>query len=155
MDDIKRVLVVSRMTAYCRKAVHYGISVAKKYGAELYFIHCTRDPFEFEWPPSVPVWVLAEDYKKLLIKNKEDIDTVLNVEKEKGLKIVELIQELDPLEVILEAVKNEHIDLIIMAAHEEGRLEHLLFGHGNEEIIRKMPCSVLLVKAENDLVSPI
>jgi universal stress protein A len=148
MDDIRRILVVSRMTLYCRKAVHYGISLAKKYSAELYFIHCTRDPFVFEWPPSVPVWVLAEDYKKLLIKNKEDIETVINVEKEKGMKIKELIKDVDPVEVILEAVKAEHIDLIIMAAHEEGRLEHLLFGHGNDEIIRKMPCSVLLVKAE-------
>jgi nucleotide-binding universal stress UspA family protein len=128
--------------------VHYGISLAKKFGAELYFVHCTHDPFVFEWPPSVPVWVIAEDYKKLLIKNKEDIDTVINVEKEKGLKIVELIKEEDPVEVISAIVKDERIDLIIMAAHEEGRLEHLLFGHGNDEIVRRMPCSVLLVKAE-------
>ncbi len=148
MNDIKRILVVSRMTTYCRKAVHYGISLAKKYGAELYFIHCTHDPFAFEWPPAVPVWVIAEDYKKLLIKNKEEIDTVINVEKEKGMKITELIKDVDPVEVILEAVKNEHIDLIVMAAHAEGRLEHLLLGHGYDEIVRKMPCSVLLVKAE-------
>jgi universal stress protein A len=148
MDDVKRILVVSRMTTYCRKAVHYGISLAKKYGAELYFIHCAHDPFVLELPPSAPVWVLAEDYKKLLIKNKEDINTIINVEKEKGLKIMELIKDADPIEVILGAVKDEKIDLIIMAAHEEGRLEHLLFGHCNDEIIRKMPCSVLLVKAE-------
>jgi nucleotide-binding universal stress UspA family protein len=148
MDDVKRILVVSRMTTYCRKAVHYGISLAKKYSAELYFIHCTHNPFVFEWPLSVPVWVLAEDYKKLLFKNKEDIDTIINLEKEKGLKIKELIKVEDPVEVILEAVKEEKIDLIIMAAHEEGRLEHFLFGHCNDEIVRKMPCSVLLVKTE-------
>ncbi len=148
MDDVKRILVVSRMTTYCWKAVHYGISLAKKYDAELYFVHCTHDPFAFEWPPSVPVWVIAEDYKKLLVKNKEDIDTLINVEKEKGMKIVELIREEDPVEMISDVVKDEHIDLIIMAAHEEGRLEHILFGHCNEEIVRKMPCSVLLVKAE-------
>jgi nucleotide-binding universal stress UspA family protein len=35
-----------------------------------------------------------------------------------------------------------------MLAHEEGHLEHFLFGRSNEEIIRKMPCSVLLVKKE-------
>jgi universal stress protein A len=148
MDDVKRILVVSRMTTYCRKAMHYGISLAKKYGADLYFIHCTHNPFVFEWPLSVPVWVLSEDYKKLLLKNKEDIDTIINVEKEKGLKIKELIKEEDPVEVILEAVKDEEIDLIIMAAHEEGRLEHFLFGHCNDEIVRMMPCSVLLVKSE-------
>ena len=148
MDDVKRILVVSRMTSYCKKAVHYGIALAKKYDAELYFIHCTHDPFAFKWPPSIPVWVIAEDYKKLLVKNKEDIDAVINVEKEKGLKITELIKEEDPVEVISEVVKDEHIDLIVMAAHEEGRFEHLLFGHCNDELIRTMPCSVLLVKTE-------
>ncbi len=150
MNDIKKILIVSRMTRYCRDAVHYGISLAKNYGAELYFIHCTHDPFAFKWPPSIPVWVLAEDYKKLLIRNKEDIDTIINVEKEKGMKILELVKDKDPVEMILETVKDEHIDVIIMAAHEEGRLEHLLFGHCNDEIIRKMPCSVLLVKAEQE-----
>ncbi len=150
MDNIKRILVCSRMTAYCRKAIEYGISLAKKYDAELYFIHCSHNPFELKWPPSVPVWVLADDYKKLLTKNKEDIDTIINLEKEKGMKIVELVKDVDYANVISDIVKEEHIDLIIMAAHEEGHLEHFLFGHANDEIIRRMPCSVLLVKADQE-----
>jgi universal stress protein A len=148
MDDFKRILVVSRLTTYCREAVHLGISLAKKFDAELFFIHCEHNPFVYEWPLSVPVWVLAEDYKKILTKNREDIDTIINVEKEKGLKIKELIRELDPVEVILDAVNEEKIDLIIMVAHEEGRLEHFLLGRCNDEIIRRLPCSILLVKAE-------
>ncbi|HAM53796.1 MAG TPA: universal stress protein, partial [Nitrospiraceae bacterium] len=39
MDDVKRILVVSRMTTYCRKAVHYGVSLSQKYGAELLVVH--------------------------------------------------------------------------------------------------------------------
>jgi nucleotide-binding universal stress UspA family protein len=46
---------------------------------------------------------------------------------------------------ILKVVKNEKIDLIIMLAHEEGRLEHYLFGRAIEELTRKMPCSIFLV----------
>ncbi len=48
-----------------------------------------------------------------------------------------------------------NIDFLILLAHEETRLEHLeelveklIFGRSNEEIIRKMPCPVLLVKQE-------
>jgi universal stress protein A len=148
MEEFKRILVVSRQTAYCRKAVQYGVSLARQYGAELYFIHCTHDPFHFEWAPAVPVWTVAEDYKRLLVKNREAIDRVIAGEKEKGMKIVELIKEADPVTATMEAVRDESIDLLIMAAHEEGRLEHLLFGHGNEEIVRRIPCSLLLVKTE-------
>jgi universal stress protein A len=45
------------------------------------------------------------------------------------------------------------IDLVIMLAHEEGRLDHFLFGRSNEEIIRKIPCSFLLVKKEPEPVA--
>jgi len=45
-------------------------------------------------------------------------------------------------------VKEENIDLLIMSVHEEGHMEHFLFGHDNEELICKMPCSIMLVKKE-------
>ena len=35
-----------------------------------------------------------------------------------------------------------------MLSHEEGHLEHFLFGRSNHELVRKMPCSILLVKKE-------
>jgi nucleotide-binding universal stress UspA family protein len=37
---------------------------------------------------------------------------------------------------------------MVMLAHEEGRLEHFLFGRTNDELLRRMPCSILLVKSE-------
>jgi nucleotide-binding universal stress UspA family protein len=46
----------------------------------------------------------------------------------------------------MKVVGEEKIDLILMSAHEEGRLEHVLFGGENDAIIRKMPCSIMLVK---------
>ncbi|MEJ2023522.1 MAG: universal stress protein [Deltaproteobacteria bacterium] len=53
---------------------------------------------------------------------------------------------------VLKVVQDENIDLLIMLAHEEGHLEHFLFGHSNEHIIRRMPCSILLVKKEPEPV---
>jgi nucleotide-binding universal stress UspA family protein len=84
----------------------------------------------------------------LLKKSKEDFDAAINAEREKGLEITEVIRVGEPTEEILKVVKEEKIDLLIMLAHEEGRLEHFLFGRSNEEIIRKLPCSLVLVKKE-------
>ncbi|MGE5173917.1 MAG: universal stress protein [Betaproteobacteria bacterium] len=145
MDDVKRILVVSRLTAHCRKAVHYGISLAKKYGASLYVMHVVHNPFGLEgWnlPP------FERDFGILLKKSREDIDAAINVERGKGMEIKEVIREGEPTTVVFEVVKEEHIDLLIMLAHEEGRLEHFLFGRSNEEIVRRMPCSIFLVKKE-------
>ncbi len=145
MDDIKRILVVSRLTAHCRKAVHYGISISKKYGASLYVMHVVHNPFGLEgWnlPP------FERDYGILLNKSKEAIDAAINAERTKGMEIKEIVKRGEPTADILETIKEEHIDLLVMLAHEEGRLEHFLFGRSNEELVRRMPCSIFLVKKE-------
>jgi len=135
MEDVKRILVVSRDTKYCRRAVHYGVSLAKKYGAELYVIHVVHDPFSLHgW--NLPIPSLEEEYVRLRQETKIELTSIINSEKQKGVNITQLDKE------------DENIDLIVMLAHEEGHLEHFLFGRSNEEIIRKMPCSVLLVKKE-------
>lgn len=147
MEEVKRILVVSRDTQYDRKAVQYGVSLSRKYGAELYVIHVVHDPFIFGgW--NLPIPSLQEEYKKLLKEAREELHAMINSEKKRGMFIKELMREGDPTEELLKAVRESGIDLLIMLAHEEGHLEHFLFGRSNEEIIRKMPCSVLLVKKE-------
>jgi nucleotide-binding universal stress UspA family protein len=147
MEDVKRILVVSRDTKYCRKAVHYGVSLARKYGAELYVIHVSHNPFSLQgW--NLPIPSLEKEYMRLLRETKDELTAMINTEKKKGIKVKQLDKEGDPGKEIFKTVRDEKIDLIVMLAHEEGHLEHFLFGRSNEEIIRKMPCSVLLVKKE-------
>ena len=43
-------------------------------------------------------------------------------------------------------VESENVDLILMLAHREGRLEHFLFGKTNDAIIRRLPATLMLVK---------
>jgi universal stress protein A len=151
MTDISRILVVSRMTRYCREAVHYGISLARTYGSELFIIHVIHNPFGLEgW--NLPTVSLKEEYQNIIKEAKADLDRIIAQEKAKGLPIRELIKEGDPTEEIIRTVKEEKIDLLVMLAHEESRLEHFLFGRSNEELVRRMPCSILLVKKEPEPV---
>jgi nucleotide-binding universal stress UspA family protein len=54
----------------------------------------------------------------------------------------------EPVDEIMKVVAKKKIDLIIMAAHDEGKIEHIVFGRFNHEVVRRLPCSVLLVKGE-------
>jgi nucleotide-binding universal stress UspA family protein len=147
MEDIKKILVVSRMTRYCEKAVHYGVSLAKKYGAALSVVHVMHDPFGIEgW--NLPLPNLEKDYQNLLKKSRQQLDDIIAAENKGGMHIDVLIREGEPTTEILTVVSEKKIDLLVMLAHEEGRLEHFLFGRSNEALIRKMPCSILLVKKE-------
>lgn len=144
MDDINRILVVSRSTKYCKKAVHYGISLAKCYPAKLHVLHVLHDPFSYDgW--NLPVPSFKQEYEKLVQKAREEIDRIIKSEKADGLEITESVRDGKPVDEIIKIVKDEKIDLVIMLAHEEGRLEHYLFGRAIEELTRKMPCSIFLV----------
>ena len=147
MEEIRKILVVSRMTKLCQKPLAQSISLARKYGAELCVIHVVHNPFGLEgW--NLPGISLKEEYQDLLRDAKADLDKIIHQEKGAGLKITELIKEGDPTEEILKTVDDEKIDLLVLQAHKEWRLEHFLFGRSNEELIRKMPCSIWLLKNE-------
>ncbi len=147
MIRYRRILVVSRMIQSCRKAIQYGVSLAQKYNAELFVIHSIYNPFGLKgW--SVGTLSLEEEYQRILLDTREKLSELVEEEKTKGVSITELIREGEPTAEILQTIEDEGIDLLVMLAHEEGRLEHLLFGRSNDELVRKMPCSIMLVKKE-------
>ena len=150
MDEFKRILVVSRSTKYCHKAIHYGVSLSKQYGAQLHIIHVVHDPFNPEkWHLPFPfLKLLQEEYRAMQQQIKKDLDKMIASEKAQGMLIQEFLRDGDPADEILKITKEKKIDLIVMLAHEEGRLEHLFFGRDNEKLLREMPCSILFVKHE-------
>jgi len=150
MDEIKRILVLSRSTKHCKKAVDYGISLAKKYGAELYVLHVFHNPFGLEgWNlPMASLPDLEGEYKKMQQDAIEDINKMIRSEQTEGMAIDIIIREGNPSKELFKIIDEKKIDLLIFLAHSEWRLEHFLTGRSNEEIIRKMPCSLIMVKQE-------
>jgi universal stress protein A len=150
MKDVKNILVVSRSTKHCKKAVNYGLSLAKQNGAKLYVLHVCDDPFGLPaWSlPVVSLKEMQEEYQKMQDEARADLNRMIEAEKTTGISIEVSIDCGVPDEKILHFVKDKNIDLLIMLAHEEGHLEHLLFGRSIDRIIRKLPCSVMLVKSE-------
>jgi universal stress protein A len=149
MEQVRRILVVATDIKYSQEAVHYGVSLARKYGAELIVLHVEHDPFGIDgW--NLPFLSVEEEYKNLLKEAKENLSKLIRTEMAKGLPVKEMILAGEPTAVILKVIREEEIDLLILLAQQEGRLEHFLFGRTNDVILRKMPCSVLLVKKTQD-----
>lgn len=149
MENISRILVISRMDPCCRKAVHFGISLARKNDAALHVLHLVANPVDMV-AVNVP-GLFPEEYINYMYRqpeSKEQLNKVIKTVISEGFPIKELTSDGDPVEEIVRVVDEEGIDLIILLAHEEGRLEHALFGGDNDAIIRRLPCSILLLKEE-------
>jgi universal stress protein A len=151
-QDLQRILVVSWVTKDCQKAVHQGISLARKYNAELTILHVIHNPFGLKgW--NVPLVSLEKEYRKLFTEAKADLDRIVGIEKGKGLHVKEIIKEGEPQEEILKVVREGKIDLLISMHYEDWRFEHFLFCRNIEKLIHKMPCSIMLVRHEIEPVS--
>ena len=150
MHNIKHILVISRMIPYSRNAIRYGVSLAQKYNSKLSVLHLISNSADV-MAINAPGLFLEEEYKTYLNSKqevKERLDKVIKHEIQNGFPIKEQISDGDPTKEVVRVVSEENIDLIVMLAHEEGHIEHALFGGENDDIICKMPCSILLVKKE-------
>jgi nucleotide-binding universal stress UspA family protein len=150
MEDVKRILVLSRSTTDCKKAVHYGISLARTYGAQLSILHIVYDPFFLRGGVVyVPLLKsMEEEYQTMMEEVKIELVKMVQKEKAGGMAINEMVKDAEPVHEIMKTVEEENIDLLIMAAHNETRIEHIIYGRMNHEIVRRLPCSVFLVKGE-------
>ena len=148
MEDIRKILAVSWMTQYCRRTVHYAVAIAEKYGAELSVIHVIDNFWMQSW--NLPMMSKTEERRIDMDRVKSDLDSIIRGETKEGVKIKQIIREGDPVEEILKVIGEENIDLVVLRAYEESRLEHFLVANSNDAIIRKMPCSIVLVKNESE-----
>lgn len=148
MENFRNILVISRMIPYSREAIKVGISLARKYDAKLLVLHLVSNPVDM-MAVNAPGLFPDEQYKNYMSSQqeaKEQLDKVIKQETQDGFPIKELISDRNPVEEIVKVVKEEKIDLILISAHKEGRIEHALFGGENDALLRKMPCSIMLVK---------
>lgn len=158
MENFKRVLVVDRMSEYSREAVQVGISIAKKYGAELSVLHIVSTTAStaslagsaVNAPSTFPDD--TRNYASDQEREREELDKIIKKEIGAGLPVKMIVREGKPVDEMVQVVKDEKIDLMVLLSHEEGRLEHMLFGRDNDAILRRMPCSILLIKREPDPV---
>ena len=107
-------------------------------------LHIVENPFKRGW--NLPTIDLETQYRAEMERIRSELEGLISQEREKGMAIREIVSEGDPKEEILKVIRDEGFDLVILLAHEEGRLEHFLYGRGTDSIIRRMPCSILLVK---------
>lgn len=153
MEKIERILVVNRTRQYCREEVRVGLSVARKYGARLQVLHLISNPVDME-ALNAPLPYPGEHKTHASIQDeaREELNKILRPELSSDFPIDIIISDGDPVDEVNRVVKNEQIDLIVLLAQEQGRLEHMLFGRDNDELIRSLPCSILLVKKEPEPV---
>jgi nucleotide-binding universal stress UspA family protein len=147
---LKRLLVPIDFSAASHKALWYAVPFAEQFGATISLVHVV-EPAPYSTglaalplaPPKVEV--IREATEKLYALADLEIDGLVPIE----------VHVLDgkPFMAIVEAAKTFQTDLIIIATHGHGWVNHFLLGRTAEKVIRYAPCPVLIVReTEHDFV---
>jgi len=147
MERLQKILVVSRSSLECRKALRYGITLAQQFRAELYVLQIFYNVFGLKgWNLPIHGQMVREGFEQMQKETKEEINRMIEKAKKNNLKIEVFLREGKFIDEVSKVIEEEKIDLMVLASHSSWRLEHFLFGRDNEDALRKLPCSVLFVK---------
>jgi len=148
MNEVKRILVVVTATNDCEDLVRDAFGLAERMRANLFVLDVVHDPFAYMgW--NLPMPSFDKEYRRLLDGVRDRLRAMIKEAKGKGFPIESLVREGLPFEQIVKVIEEEKIELLVLPAHEEHRLEHYFTGRLMDKLIRKMPCSILLVKQED------
>lgn len=143
----KKIVCPVDFSEFTDEIVAYAVSIAKKFDAELHLFHVIPNlnyftPYESFLTPENLVAIeknigaeVDGDFNKVIKK----IDIPVKKITKTGVTFVEII----------DYVKAEGIDLIVMGTHGRSGIEHILIGSVAEKVVRKAPCPVLTIRPKN------
>ncbi|MCK9410549.1 MAG: universal stress protein [Bacteroidetes bacterium] len=144
---LKKILVPIDFSDHSKKALRYALPFARQFNAQLelmYVVEPTIYPSDFGFGqvgfPDVE--------KELHEKATQELAALIESSVPLSIRSSSVVSTGIPFVEITTYAQAEDIDLIIVATHGRTGVEHILFGSTAEKIIRKAPCPVLVVRAE-------
>ncbi|MBW2175538.1 MAG: universal stress protein [Deltaproteobacteria bacterium] len=165
---IERILYATDLSENARFAAAYAISQASLYGAKIIFLHVLPEVSELldknvigyidenQWQAIKQSHY--QDAKEALIGKRKEYVVVRevldqfsrNARAERGDREIPedeiLVENGNPVEVILRVVKEKSCDLIVMGTHGRGTLADAMMGSTARRVIRRSVKPVLVVR---------
>jgi len=148
MVNVKNILVPVSFAPSCGKAMEMAARIATVFMAKLYVLNVYKTPPRLFF--SVGGVLFPKSMEQERAEHIGRLDEFVRREMKRlklSIEVEELeIEDKDPMETILNVAKEKKIDLIVLGHHEETRLEHFLFGRNIHDIIDGAPCDVIVTR---------
>jgi len=141
---LKKILIATDGSENSKKAVAYGINIARATGAEVYALYVVSTEHAGT-ARTVMGWTGAfEEY--LVNQGGAAIGYVENLGKEAEVKVEPMYLKGVPAEKIIEYAEENNIDLIIMGTQGLTGVQRFLIGSVAENVLRHSKVPVMIVK---------
>ena len=142
-----KILVPLDGSEFSYKALDYAIDIAKKFSSELLLVHIVPTTTAFLTGPDSLGSSLLIDLKKQLEESGHRILTTGEARANKvEVNVTTKIDYGNPVDKILNMVKEEKIDLVVMGHRGLGRAGRFFLGSVSDNVSRNVTCPILIVK---------
>jgi nucleotide-binding universal stress UspA family protein len=145
MIPIRHILVPTDFSEPAEAALRWAVTVAREFDSRVHLLHVVPEPFVYPWGTELSTLPLGP----ILAQAQEAASTrLVQIAAATGLpadRIATRVAVGTPVDQVLTAVRDEHIDLVIMGTHGRGPVSHLLLGSVAERVVRRSEVPVLTV----------
>lgn len=148
VSQISEILVPVDISDKSGSAILSSLEYAKVFNAKVTFLYVFwLNEKVYDVPPKL--------LKKLILKSKNELNSVANAAKKEWMKIkknpeidirTEVISGINPGHAVCWYAKKMKFDLLIMNTHSRTGIKRLILGSEAEKIIRQSSCPVLVEK---------
>ena len=132
----KRILFATDFSEVSLSALPLVSTIARKYESRVFVVNVwTPVPYTMISPEAAGV-LQRQDEREIQAKTRK----LLNTKELTGLSATALVMPGIPAQELSRLVREENIDLAILATHGRTGLRHLLMGSVAEELFRNLPC---------------
>ncbi|MEL7670083.1 universal stress protein [Methanobacterium sp.] len=146
----KKILLPTDGSEYANKAAKHAIWLARLNGAELIALNVIETSSLVGLPAEDLIVRIKEMLKEEGRKSLENISDILKESKiedecQKEVKLTLSTKEGSPSDIIINTVKEEGVDLVVMGTSGKHGLDRFLLGSVTENVVRSSQCPVLVV----------
>jgi len=143
---LSKILVPVDLHSSEGEAVDFGVSLAIRFHAQLELAHVVPPlrVFNFDSPERM-------DYLEMQAcsEAKEQMPTLVPGRYQAAVHLQSIVKTGNVQEEVLEIIRNDKIDLIVMGTHRRGSLSRFFLGSTTENILRRVPVPILTVPQLN------
>ena len=141
----KTILVPLDFSDYTDEIMNVALQLAEKFASAIHLLHVIPNMDYFTpYESFLSVENLVNVQREIEREVGKDMEAVSkNI---KGIPVTKAIHTGVAFLEIIDYVRTEKIDLVVMGTHGRGGLEHILIGSVAEKVVRKSPCPVLTIR---------
>jgi nucleotide-binding universal stress UspA family protein len=140
----KKILVPTDASEYSRRALKTALELARSVQAEVVLLHVSYTPQAY-WGYTISYGITVT--QEQLDQNGElALEATLTGIDSQQVVINKRVESGHPVTIILEQIKKENIDLVIMGSHGYGAIAGSVLGSVSQRVLQRVSCPVLIIK---------